>query len=112
MNDNSTHIPNVKFGVILSGPYYANDSIMKKTLIKNFACEATCIEMSRSHLFTTNQQTIANTVIIKAICDFGDGKNNEVYESTAALLAADLVNQCLSDPQALEMLKGSNYVFV
>lgn len=112
LNDNGTHIPNVKFGVILSGPYYANDSVMKKTLIRNFACEALCIEMSRSHLVTTNQQTIPSTVVVKAVCDFGDGKNKKVYQSTAALLAADVVNQCLSDPKALDMLKGSVYVFV
>ena len=106
LNDSSEHTPDVKSGVILSGPYLV-DPIMKKTLAKNFAHEAIGIEMDGAHLFIENQQIAANTIIVKAVCDFGDGKNIKMYRYTAALIAANLVHKCLSDPQAPEVLKDS-----
>ena len=106
LNDNGHHTPYVKSGVILSGPYLV-DPIMKKTLAKNFAHEAIGIEMDGAHLFIANQHIGANTIIVKAVCDFGDGRNVKMYQPTAALLAADLVHKCLSNPQASEVLKGS-----
>ena len=106
LHDNGERMPDVKSGVILSGPYLVDDPIMKKALAKNFAREAIGIEMDGAHLFITNQQIAANTVIIKAVCDFGDGRNRKKYQPTAALLAADLVHKCLRDPQAPEVLKG------
>ena len=105
LNNSGQHMPDVKSGVILSGPYLA-DPIMNKTLAKSFAHKAIGIEMDGTHLFAANQIT-ANTIIVKAVCDFGDGKNIKMYQPTAALLAADLVHKCLSNPQASEVLKGS-----
>ena len=106
LNNSGQHTPYVKSGVILSGPYLV-DPIMKKTLAKNFAHEAIGIEMDGAHLFIANHHIGANIIIVKAVCDFGDGKNIKMYQPTAALLAADLVHKCLSNPQAPAMLKGS-----
>ena len=106
LNDNGKPMPNVRSGVILSGPYLVNDPAMKTTLAKSFAHEVIGIEMKGTQLFTETQETMTSTIIVKAVCDFGNGKNNKEYQPTAALLAADLVHKCLSDPQALEILKG------
>jgi len=106
LNDIGECIPNVKSGVILSGLYSADDPTMKKIPIQEFPHEAIGLEMDGSYLCITNQQDTANTIIVKAVCSFEDGKINTVYQPTAALLAADLVHKCLSDPQAPKLLKG------
>ena len=43
-------------------------------------------------------------IIVKAVCDFGDGKKNKDFQPTAALLAASCVKRYFDDPQVLEML--------
>ena len=107
LNDNGKQIPNVKSGVILSGPYLLDDPAMK-SLVRNFANGVIGIEMGGANLFSGKQEIIARTIIVKAVCDFGDGKNSNVYQPTAAFLAANLVDKCLSHPQAHETLKGSH----
>jgi len=112
LNNNGVPIPNVKSGTILSGVYCFDDPTITKRLIRNFASEAIGIEMEGTHLFAANQETTANIIIVKAVCDFGNRKKYRVYQPTAALLAADLVHKCLSDLQAPEMLKGLCNLFV
>ena len=104
LDTNKQKIPNVKSGVILSGPYL--DDIAKNKLVKNFGFEAIGIEMDGANLFVKNQEAILNTIIVKAVCHFGDGKNIIINKDTAALLAANLVYTGLSHPQAPEILKG------
>ena len=101
---NRRRIPYVKSGVILSGPYVVDNPLMNRSL-RNFADDATGIEMDGSNLFA-DQHISANTIIVKAVCDFGDGKSIKVNQHTAALLATDLVHTGLSHPQAPEILKG------
>ena len=105
LNDNNISTPNVKSGVILSGSCNVDDPVMNKILKKQFS-KAVGIETEQTNLFADTQQSVTNSIIIKAVCDFGDGKNNEMYQPTAALIAADLVHKCLSDPQVYEMFKG------
>ena len=105
LEDDSQQIPNVKTGVILSGPYVVDDPAMNK-LVKNFGVEAIGIEMDGANLFVKDQEATVNTLIVKAVCDFGDGKSIEINQNTAALLAANLVYTGLSHPQAPEILKG------
>ena len=107
LKDHRQRIPNVKCGVIFSGLYPIDDPAMTKTLVKNFAHEGMGIEMDGGYLFAENQQTAVNFIIIKGVCDFGDGKNVAAHQHTAALLAADLVHKYLSDPHATEFFKGS-----
>ena len=105
LNDNEISIPIVKSGVILSGSCNVDDPVMNKILKKQFS-KAVGIETEQTNLFTDTQQSMTNSIIIKAVCEFGDGKYNEMYQPTAALIAADLVHKCLSDPQVYEMFKG------
>ena len=105
LTDSKMPIPKVKSGVILSGPYLIDDPNFQKVLIEDFASEAIGIEMEGAYLFAATQETSINVIIIKAVCDFGDGKKNKVYQPTAALLAADLVYKQLSDPDVPENLR-------
>ena len=113
LKDHRQRIPNVKSGVIFSGLYPVDDPAMTKTLVKNFTHEGIGIEMDGAYLFAENQQSTVNHIIIKGVCDFGDGKNITAYQHTAALLSADLVHKCLSDPQAPVFFKGAyNYIHI
>ena len=105
LNDNKISPPKVKTGIILSGPYHAEDAVISTALVKKQVREAIGIEVEGSHVHVEKEQSIA-TITIKGVCDFGDGKDTEMYQPTAALIAADLVHKCLSNPQAYEMLKG------
>ena len=103
LNDNKISPPKVKTGTILSGPYHAEDAVISTALVKKQVPEAVGIEVEGTHFLLGTEQS---TIIVKAVCDFGDGKYTEMYQPTAALIAADLVHKCLSNPQAYEMLKG------
>ena len=99
---NDVSLPNVLSGVILSGPYHTDEAAMNN-FVRTFADEAIGIEMLRTYHFMIKT---TNIIIVKAVCDFGDGKDYEIYQPTAALLAADLVHACFNDHQASEELKG------
>ena len=103
LNKNRIAKPTVKSGVMLNGQCYVDDPVMKTALeIK----EAIGIEMEGTGMFADIQQSMTNSIIVKAVCEFGDGKYNKEYQPTAALIAADLVHKCLSDLQVYEMFKG------
>ena len=95
--------PVVKSGVILS---HLVDNLAITTFVKSIASEVIAIEMEGANLFTVIDSTKANVLMIKAVSDFGDSKKKNLYQPTAALLAADLVNECLSNPQALRIFSS------
>ena len=109
LNDNGEQLPSIKSGLILTGPYLDD---LPMDLVRNSAHRVIGMEIEKTNLFTANQQTVVNSIIVKAVCDFGDGMNNEMYQPTAALLSADLVDKCLSDPQAHKILKGYIYLAI
>ena len=43
--------------------------------VRNFAYDAIGIEMDGANLFAQNQHITIHTITVKAVCDFGDGKN-------------------------------------
>ena len=102
---NRQRIPNVKSGVILSGPYVVDDPAIFG-LVMNFANEAIGIEFDGVDRFAKNHHFAIHTIIVKAVCDYEDGKNINVNQHTAVLLAAHLVHTGLSHPRAPEILKG------
>lgn len=114
LNESKMPIPKIKSGVILSGPYLIDDPVMKELLITDFAREAIGIEMEGAYLFAAARPTTTDVIIVKAVCDFGDGKKNKVYQPTAALMAADWVYKQLSDtqvPHMVEAHKGITILF-
>ena len=106
LTDSKMPNPKVKSGVILSGPYLIDDPKFQDVLIEDFASEAIGIEMEGACLFAATQETATNVIIVKAVCDYGDGKKNKVYQPTAALLAADFLYKQLSDPDVPDMIKA------
>lgn len=106
LDDSKMPIPKVKPGIILSGPYLIDDPELKEVLIEDFAQEAIGIEMEGAYLFAATQQTPIHVIIVKSVCDFGDGKKNKKYQPTAALMAADFVHKVLSKPQVPSELKN------
>ena len=107
--NNKIPMPNVISGVILSGPANHFDDPAVNSIIGNLSSEAIGIEMQRAYHFTKDT---VNAIIVKAVYNFRDGMDNEEYQPTAALLAADLVHLCLSDRQASEKLKGLDNVAI
>ena len=105
LKSGNMHIPKVKPGVILSGPFLIDDPKIKEQFIEDFAREAVGIEMEGCYLFGAAKRTTTHLIIVKAVCDFGDGKKSKEYQPTAALLAADLIKYSFSNPQVAEMLK-------
>ena len=104
LKENGMERPTIVPGKILSGPYLIDDAKNKRELIEKFASEVIGIEMEGAYLFAAVQDTNAHTIIVKAVCDFGDGSAQEKFHPTAALLAADCVNKILDNPQLPELL--------
>ena len=100
---NKIMVPNVISGVILTGLHLINGPAMKSEKIGPHVIG---IEMEESHLFRGALQNMANIIIIKAVCDFEAGKYSETYQPTAALVAANLVYECLSSSEAQKLFTG------
>ena len=105
LKSGNMRIPEVKTGVILSGPYLIDDPKLKKQFIKDFATEAKGIEMEGCYVFGAAKRATTHLIIVKAVCDFGDGNKGKDYQPTAALLAADLVKESFNNPDVAKMLK-------
>jgi len=100
-------MPKIKFGEILSGPYLIDDAAVKAKKIQSFAPEAVGIEMEAAYLFAATQGTMTNTIIVKAVCDFGDGHKTKEFQPTAAMLAAHCVHAYLDNPKVPSMLSAA-----
>ena len=107
LQESKMHIPKVKSGVVLSGPYLIDDAVMKQLLIKDFAQEAIGVEMEGAYLFAASRPASTDVILVKAVCDYGDGRKDKSYQPTAALMAADWVHTQLSDPQVPDMVMAN-----
>ena len=100
---NQIMLPNVITGVILSGLHLNNDPAIKN---EDIAPKVIGTDMEGVPLFGGALQTMANIIIVKAVCGFQAGRYDETYQPTAALLAADLVYECLSSSQTQKLFTG------
>ena len=105
LKSGNMRIPKVKTGVILSGCYLIDDPDLKKQLIEDFATEAKGIEMEGCYVFRAAKRATTHLIIVKAVCDFGDGNKGKDYQPTAALLAANLVKESFNNPDVARVLK-------
>ena len=99
-----TKKPVLRFGTILSGNKLVDNKKYKEELLENFSPGAIGIEMEGAGLFHNCSDHNYEILIVKSVCDFGDGKKDKKYQPTAALLAAECVKHYLSDdhlPQSL-----------
>ena len=98
--------PEIKQGVILSGPCRIADTQTKNEIIQNFAPEAIGIEMEAAYLFRAAINTPIRMTIVKAVYHFGDGSSiTKHFRPTAALLAANCLKKYFDNQQVLKMLQ-------
>ena len=96
--------PNRHFRGILSGNYLIDNKNVQETLLTNFAPDAYGIEMESAGLFHEYGNHNVQIMLVKAVCDYGDGSKDKDYQPTAALLAAECVHHCLSKGKNLSYL--------
>lgn len=108
LEDSGIGWPKIHSGTMLSGSYITDDPEIEN-LIKSFASEIIGVEVEATNLMVATQQTNLQAIIVKAVCDYGNGNKLETYQPTAALLAADCVSTFLSHskvPKKLKQIKG------
>ena len=91
-----TKEPEMKKGLLLSGNVLVDNKKFKDELLKNFAKDAIGIEMEGAGLYHDYRHHSYEILIVKSVCDFGDGNKNKDYQPTAALLAVECLQHYLS----------------
>ena len=87
--------PTQHSGNILCGNYLIDHAKFKQRLLKSFAYDAIGIEMEGAGLIQDYPDTKYKIMVIKAMCDFGDGKKDKKYQPTAAMLAVECLKHCI-----------------
>ena len=93
--------PKMYFKNVLSGNYLIDNEGVQETLLNTFASDAYAIEMEIAGLFHDYGDHNVQLMLVKAVCDYGDGSKNKEYQPTAALLAAECVHYYLSKGKSL-----------
>ena len=88
--------PKMHIKEILSGNYLIDNEAEQQNLLEAFAPNAYAIEMEGAGLFHDHKNHNVEFMLVKAVCDFGDGNKSKVYQPTAALLAAECVHHYLN----------------
>ena len=75
----SSSVMKMHCGKVLSGNYLTGNKRIKE-LLENFASDAIGIEMESAGLFLDYEESDHRVLImlVKALCDFGDGKNKNI----------------------------------
>ena len=92
------------FGLILSGEKLV-DNLAFRTQLLELAPEAIGGEMEAAGLYTASQNAKTDWIMVKAICDWADGKkgeNKKEYQALAAKNAAEFVAFALKNVPLLE----------
>ena len=97
------HEPRMHFKNVLSGNYLIDNEDVQKTLLSTFARDAYGIEMESAGLFYEYGNHNVQLMVVKAVCDYGDGSKNKEYQPTAALLAAECVHHYLSKGKTINV---------
>lgn len=88
-------------GQILSGEKLV-DNLAFKTELFNRYPDAVGGEMEGAGLYTASQNQGTAWILVKSICDWGDGTKSKKYQGLAAAAATSLVHHVLSQETALE----------
>ena len=103
-------------GNILSGHYLIDNMEFKQKLLKYFAYDAIGIEMEGAGFIHDYPDTKYKIMVIKAVCDFGNGKKDKTYQPTAAVLAVECLKHCIGSspyiPQKLAEFCGNKGMYV
>lgn len=91
-------------GPLLSGEKLVDDLDFKTELFMRFP-DALGGEMEGAGVYGAAAARGIEWIIVKAVCDWGDGTKNKLYQSVAAASAVSLVRHVLSDPGVLNGLR-------
>ena len=92
-----------KVGPVLSGEKLVDDAAWKKALFDQFP-QAIGGEMEGRGLYAAATEASVPWILVKAICDWGDGSKHDNDQPLAAAAAVDLTCAALSGPGALDGL--------
>jgi nucleoside phosphorylase len=84
-----------KAGQILSGEKLVDSLDFKNSLLKRYP-EALGGEMEGAGLFAAADRSKVEWIVVKAICDWGDGNKHKRYQPLTATAAVSLVKHVLS----------------
>jgi nucleoside phosphorylase len=93
-----------KAGQILSGEKLVDSVAFKQYLLEEYP-EALGGEMEGAGLFAAADRTKVEWIIVKAICDWGDGNKQKKYQPLAAAAAVSLVEHVLREEETLSGLR-------
>ncbi|MGF1487784.1 MAG: hypothetical protein ACFBSE_11900, partial [Prochloraceae cyanobacterium] len=90
-------------GPVLSGEKLVDNSQFKAQLFKDFP-QAIGGEMEGAGLCAASGRVGTAWILVKSICDWGDGQKHKKHQPLAAAAAADLVHHVLSQRTVLEAI--------
>jgi nucleoside phosphorylase len=93
-----------RLGPILSGEKLVDDLEFKASLFRTFP-QAIGGEMEGAGLCAAAIRSSVPWILVKAICDWGDGKKRNKHQPLAAAAAVSLVHHVLSQPDVLHGLQ-------
>ncbi len=88
-------------GQILSGPILLNNAELKAKLFASFPY-AIGGEMEAVGVYSAASELKTEWIVVKAICDWGDGNKGDKHQDLAAAASASLVEHILLNPYALD----------
>jgi nucleoside phosphorylase len=96
----------LRIGPILSGEKLVDNSDFKSQLFHRFP-QAIGGEMEGAGLCAASGRMGVAWILVKSICDWGDGTKQDRYQPLAAAAAASLVHHVLSQRTVLDSIKKS-----
>jgi nucleoside phosphorylase len=97
-------ISKIHIGPILSGEKLVDDPVFKAKLFDHFP-QAIGGEMEGAGLCAVSGRVGTAWILVKSICDWGDGQKHKKHQQLAAATAANLVHYVLSQKTVLNGIK-------
>ena len=107
LNGQPTSPRSLQFGSLLSGEKLVDNLDFKKKLFKELP-KAVGGEMEGAGVYAAASRENTAWVVVKAICDWGDGKKSKDYQELAARNAAAVIRAMLEEP---ELAPVSNEIY-
>lgn len=96
----------LRVGAVLSGEKLVDDSVFKTAELTRHP-QAIGGEMEGAGLYAAAASSKTAWILVKAICDWADGKKHKKHQALAAAAAASLVEYVLSKTNVLDSLAKS-----
>src|SRR5205085_1621293 len=96
------------FGPVLSGEKLVDNASFKDELFRSHPA-AIGGEMEGAGVYAASARKKVEAIVVKAICDWGDGLKHGRHQPLAAAVAASFVHAVLADPNALLDLERSRF---